>query len=123
VQSIAPEPSLRRVILSLPRLHVSPGTSFGTSPQVSDGRRALPLFPHSAITLLGKGEIAVDHEHLGAGTGQQDSRRAAVADAIARGAPAADNRDLVGKPRVILRTVPVASWSGSPERPVVKWSG
>ena len=44
---------------------------------------------------LGQGEMAVDHEYLGAGADQQDKRRAPVADAIARGAPARDNRDLM----------------------------
>ena len=46
---------------------------------------------------LSESEIAVDHDHLVAGAGQQDSRRAPVADAIARGAPARDNRHLMGR--------------------------
>jgi hypothetical protein len=33
---------------------------------------------------LCEGKIAIDHEHPSAGAGQQDSRRAAVADAIPR---------------------------------------
>ncbi|HWX59025.1 hypothetical protein [Bradyrhizobium sp.] len=66
------------------------------------GRRA--AFGHDHFDgALGKLHLAVDHQHLGAGAREQDGRRAAVADAVARGAAAGDDGDAPGKPGVVFR--------------------
>ena len=45
---------------------------------------------------FGELQVAVGHQHLGAGARQQDRRRPAVADAVARCPAAAQDRDLAG---------------------------
>ncbi|KGJ68254.1 hypothetical protein BJA5080_00850 [Bradyrhizobium diazoefficiens SEMIA 5080] len=53
---------------------------------------------------------AIDHLHLGAGVGQHNCCSAAVADAVARGAAAADERHLAGEAGIVLRALhPVSS--------------
>src|SRR5450631_2938621 len=54
---------------------------------------------------LGKPEIEIGHHDLGAGARQQDCRCPAVADAIARGTPAADDGDPAGQAGIVLGTL------------------
>ena len=65
------------------------------------GGRAAFLRDHGNRA-LGQRRVAVYHEHLGAGAGEQDGGRAAVADAVARGAAAGDDGDLAVEPAVVL---------------------
>ena len=49
-------------------------------------------------------QVEVGHQHLDAGACQQDRRRPAVADAVAYGAAAGNDRDLAGQAGVVLGT-------------------
>ncbi len=50
---------------------------------------------------LGQGQVAVDDQHAGAGPGQQDRRRPAVADAVAGSAASGDDGDLAGQAGIV----------------------
>jgi hypothetical protein len=51
---------------------------------------------------FGKPELAIGDQHFGAGARQQDRRRPAVADAVARRPAATHQRDFAGQPGVFL---------------------
>ena len=51
---------------------------------------------------FGKPELAIGDQHFGAGARQQDRRRPAVADAVARRPAATHHRDFAGQPGVFL---------------------
>jgi hypothetical protein len=50
----------------------------------------------------GERRIEIGHHHLGAGARQQDRRSPAVADAVTRSTPTADDRDLAGKTGILV---------------------
>ncbi|MGY4435404.1 hypothetical protein ACVWWO_007881 [Bradyrhizobium sp. F1.13.1] len=52
-------------------------------------------------------ELAIGHQNFGAGAGQQNCGRAAVANAVARSAAAADQRHLAGETGIVLEPLHV----------------
>ena len=86
----------RSTAASTSRLH---SASLVTSPAMGRGSAALGL--DHLDRALGELQVEIGHHHLGAGARQQDRRSPAVADAVARRAATADDRDLAGQAGIL----------------------